>query len=87
MPKGLTKLKSFVSGSKGKTVSQNVSRMKSSARSSGAGAMASARTFAGKHKMGIGIGAGAAIGGSAIMKTRKSGLNKTPGRPTGMYKY
>ena len=30
---------------------------------------------------------GAALGGIALGRTRKSGLDKTPGRPTGMYGY
>lgn len=33
------------------------------------------------------IGGAAFLGGSMLMRRRRSGLDKTPGRPTGMYNY
>jgi len=33
------------------------------------------------------FGAAAFMGGSMLMRRRNSGLDKTSGRPTGMYKY
>ena len=43
--------------------------------------------FGAKHRGKIGMGLGAAGIGIAAGRTRRSGLNKTSGRPTGMYKY
>lgn len=80
----------------GKATAAAISTGTTSGRSSGAMAGMGAgiknaakdpMAFAKKHKVGIGVGTGAAMGGVAISRTRKSGLNKTPGRPTGMYKY
>ncbi len=33
------------------------------------------------------MGGAAFLGGSALLKRRRSGLDKTTGRPTGMYNY
>ena len=33
------------------------------------------------------VGGAAFLGGSMLMRRRRSGLDKTPGRPTGMYNY
>ena len=33
------------------------------------------------------VGGGAFLGGSMLMRRRRSGLDKTSGRPTGMYNY
>lgn len=68
-----------------KAVSGTVSAAKTSGRSSGS--VANATAFMAKHKVGIGVGAGVGLGGAAMMRRRRSGLNRTPGRPTGMYKY
>jgi hypothetical protein len=61
---------------KGKGVAKNVSSMRTSGMS-----------FAARNKGKIGLGAGAGVAGIAASRTRRSGLNKTSGRPTGMYKY
>ena len=55
--------------------------MPASARSSGATA------FAKRHKKPMMMGAGAIGVGRATIGGRRSGLDKTPGRPTGMYNY
>ena len=47
----------------------------------------SGMSFAARNKGKIGLGAGAGVAGMAASRTRRSGLNKTSGRPTGMYKY
>ena len=46
-----------------------------------------ARGFAKAHSKKIGMGAGAVAMGRATIGGRRSGLDKTPGRPTGMYNY
>jgi hypothetical protein len=43
--------------------------------------------FAKKHKKKMMMGAGAIGVGRATIGGRRSGLDKTPGRPTGMYNY
>lgn len=59
--------------------------------SSGAGAARSGfdigREFGAKHRGKFMVGAGLGIGGMALSRRRRSGLDKTPGRPTGIYKY
>ena len=62
-------------------IASRIASMPSSARSSGA--MAFAKT----HKKKMMMGAGAVAMGRATIGGRRSGLDKTPGRPTGMYNY
>jgi hypothetical protein len=64
-----------------RAVASRVMSMPASARSSGA--MAFAKT----HKKKMMMGAGAVAMGRATIGGRRSGLDKTPGRPTGMYNY
>ncbi len=63
------------------TIASRVRSMPSSARSSGAMA------FAKRHKKPIMMGAGAIGVGRASIGGRRSGLDKTSGRPTGMYNH
>ena len=67
----------------GKMRAKATSAMPASARSSGAKGLA----FAKSHKKAIGIGGLGAGGVVAASRTRRSGLDKTSGRPTGMYNY
>lgn len=67
----------------GKKLSAGVSKGVSSGRSSGAKGMA----FAKRHKVGVSVVGGGLVGGTALGRTRRSGLDKTRGRPTGMYNY
>ena len=55
--------------------------MPSSARSSGA------KAFAKTHRKKMMMGAGAVAMGRATIGGRRSGLDKTVGRPTGMYNH
>jgi hypothetical protein len=67
----------------GKRISGGISKGVSSGRSSGAKGMA----FAKRHKVGVSVVGGGLVGGTALGRTRRSGLDKTRGRPTGMYNY
>jgi hypothetical protein len=64
-----------------RAIASRVMSMPVSGRSSGAMA------FAKRHKKPIMMGAGAIGVGRATIGGRRSGLDKTPGRPTGMYNY
>jgi hypothetical protein len=64
-----------------RAIASRVMSMPVSGRSSGAMA------FAKKHKKPMMMGAGAIGVGRATIGGRRSGLDKTPGRPTGMYNY
>lgn len=84
----------YIMAGVGKMTSKATSAMPASVRSSGAKGLASARSsgakglaFAKSHKKAIGIGGLGAGGVVAASRTRRSGLDKTSGRPTGMYNY
>lgn len=62
-------------------IAKRISSMPASYRSLGA------RGFAKAHSKKIGMGAGAVAIGRSTIGGRRSGLDKTPGRPTGMYNY
>ena len=70
---------------RGKATSAAVAKTATSARSSGA--MTRGMGFVKSHKKGIGVTAGLGATGVAVGRTRRSGLDKTRGRPTGMYNY
>ncbi len=46
-----------------------------------------ARGFAKAHSKKIGMGAAGIAAGRSVIGGRRSGLDKTNGRPTGMYNY
>ena len=67
----------------GKRLSGGISKGVSSGRSSGSKGLA----FAKRHKVGVSVVGGGLVGGTELGRTRRSGLDKTRGRPTGMYNY
>jgi hypothetical protein len=71
----------MVAGLNPRAIASRVMSMPVSGRSSGAMA------FTKKHKKKMMMGAGAIGVGRATIGGRRSGLDKTPGRPTGMYNY
>jgi hypothetical protein len=62
-------------------IASRIASMPSSARSSGA------RAFVKTHRKKMMMGAGAVAMGRATIGGRRSGLDKTVGRPTGMYNH
>ena len=67
----------------GKRLSGGISKGVSSGRSSGSKGLA----FAKRHKVGVSVVGGGLVGGTALGRTRRYGLDKTRGKPTGMYNY
>lgn len=75
---------------KAKGTASAVARGKSSARSSGASAnrrMAGVQNYVKNNKGKSALMGGAAVGAVGIGRSRRSGLDKTTGRPTGIYEY
>jgi hypothetical protein len=66
---------------KASDIAKRVSSMPASYRSLGA------RGFAKAHSKKIGMGAAGIAAGRSVIGGRRSGLDKTRGRPTGMYNY
>jgi len=76
---------------KAKGVASRVAKGTTSGRSSGAaatGRLSKVQNYvkANKGKSAL-MGGGAAVGIGAVTRSRRSGLDKTRGRSTGMYKY
>lgn len=63
---------------------QSLSQLKGRVNAAIPGGVKKAAPFVKKPAM---IGGAAFLGGSMLMRRRRSGLDKTVGRPTGMYKY
>lgn len=78
-----------VMGRMGRRLSQGVSKMRSGGSSGAMSAMRNNKMaqMVARNPGKSAIAGGAVLGGVAMGRTRKSGLDKTRGRPTGMYGY